>query len=287
MLAADADTAYISEPLNVLHRPGVLRAPVRHWYAYINRENEAQYLPAFEELLDFDYHVWSELRSLRSRKDVLRMLRDFGIFYAGSMRGQRALLKDPFAVFSAPWFRERLDCRVVITVRHPAGFASSLKRLGWSFDFRDLLDQPLLLRDHLEADRADMQAMSAEDVVGQAALLWRMIYRVVHGFREQHADFIVVRQEDLARQPAPGFKDLYGQLGLEYTSTVERTVLHSSSSDNPAEASKKSVHSVKLDSQANLRSWGKRLSEAEIGRIRAITQGVAHLYYSDSEWTMP
>jgi LPS sulfotransferase NodH len=38
MLAADASTAYISEPLNVLHRPGVLRAEVRHWYQYICAE---------------------------------------------------------------------------------------------------------------------------------------------------------------------------------------------------------------------------------------------------------
>lgn len=286
MLAADEDTAYISEPLNVLHRPGVLRAPVRHWYAYINKENEAQYLPAFEELLDFDYHLWAELRSLRSRKDALRMLRDFGIFYVGSMRGQRALLKDPFAVFSAPWFHERLDCRVVITVRHPAGFASSLKRLGWSFDFRDLLDQPLLMRDHLAADRTDMENMPAEDVIGQAALLWRMIYRVVHEMRGLHADFLVVRQEDLARDPAPGFRDLYGKLGLDFTPAVERSVLNSSSSDNPAEASTDRVHSVKLDSQANLRSWQQRLSEAEIARIRSITQTVAHHYYSDPEWTI-
>jgi LPS sulfotransferase NodH len=32
MLAADSSTAYISEPLNVLHRPGVYRAKVKHWY---------------------------------------------------------------------------------------------------------------------------------------------------------------------------------------------------------------------------------------------------------------
>ncbi|MEW6031096.1 MAG: sulfotransferase [Chloroflexota bacterium] len=284
MLAAEDDVAYISEPLNVLHRPGVLRAAVKHWYTYITAENESEYLPAFRELLDYDYHLWSEIRSIRSRKDFLRMIRDFHTFFVGSLHGERPLLKDPFAVFSTPWFAERLDCQVVVTVRHPAGFASSLKRLGWSFDFRDLLDQPLLMRDHLEQDRADMEAMPADDIIGQAALLWRMIYRVVHGTRSLHPDFKVIRHEDLSLDPVRGFRALYESLGLDFTSRAEKTILTSSSSENPTEPSRKKVHSVKLDSRANVGSWKKRLDPAEIARIRTITEPVASLFYSDEEW---
>jgi hypothetical protein len=286
MLAADADTAYLSEPLNVLHRPGVYRAPVKHWYTYILEENEAPYLPAFRELIDFNYHLLAELRAIRARRDFLRMLRDFGKFYMGSMHGQRPLLKDPFAVFSAPWFAERLDCRVVVTVRHPAGFASSLKRLNWPFDFRNLLDQPLLMRDHLEPDRAEMEQMAPDDLLGQAALLWRVIYRTVHRLHKQHPEFIVVRHEDLARDPVPGYRDLYRNLGLDYTPQVERIILASSSSGNPVESSRKKIHSVKIDSRANIDSWRKHINAGEAGRIRALTEDVSHLYYSDDEWAL-
>ena len=153
MLAANPRTAYISEPLNALHRPGVLSAKVPFWYLYITEENETQYLPAFQEMIGFRYHLLAEIRSLRSRKDFLRMGRDYMIFFNGRLRGQRALIKDPFAVFSTPWFAKKLNCKVVITIRHPAGFASSLKRLNWPFDFHDLLAQPALMRDYLEQDR--------------------------------------------------------------------------------------------------------------------------------------
>ncbi|HJS19050.1 MAG TPA: sulfotransferase, partial [Anaerolineales bacterium] len=167
MLAADSSTAYISEPLNVLHRPGVLRAKVKHWYQYVCEENEAEYLPAFHDLLDFDYHVWDEIRSIRSRRDFLRMGRDFAIFYNGLMRGQRVLMKDPFAVFSMDWFAKRLNCKVVVAVRHPAAFVSSLKRLNWPFDLQDLLDQPLLMRDHLESYRERIESAKAGDNLEQ------------------------------------------------------------------------------------------------------------------------
>ena len=50
MLSANPHTAYISEPLNCLHRPGVLGACVEHWYTYISDKNDAAFLPAFTEL---------------------------------------------------------------------------------------------------------------------------------------------------------------------------------------------------------------------------------------------
>lgn len=284
MLAADGSTAYIGEPLNVLHRPGVFHAKVRHWYQYICEDNESEFLPAFEELLEFDYHLWNEIRSLRSRRDFLRMGRDFLIFYNGLMRGQRVLLKDPFAVFSTPWFAKKLNCRVVITVRHPAAFASSLKRLNWSFDFQDLLDQPLLMRDHLGPYREEMQSLKLDDVIGQAALLWKLIYNSVHVTQALHPDFIVIRHEDLSRDPIPGYRDLYKSLGLEFTSRVEKLISNSSSSENPVEYSRKKVHGFRLDSRANMDVWRKRMTVEEIERIREITRDVALLYYSDEEW---
>jgi LPS sulfotransferase NodH len=295
MLAADPLIAYISEPLNVLHRPGIFGAKVPHWYQYICDENESEYLSAFQQLLDFDYHLWDEIRSIRSLKDFLRMGRDFKVFSDGLMHGQRILIKDPFAVFAVPWFARKLNCKVVVTVRHPAAFAHSLKRLNWPFDFNHLLDQSLLMRDYLEPYREEMRAMQADDIVGQASLLWKAVYHSVHsarpygsasqdGARELNPDFIVVRHKDLARDPVNGYRALYASLGLDYTARVEKIILNASSSDNPAELSRRKTHSVKLDSLASVDNWQKRLNADEIKRVRQITEEVSHLYYSDSEW---
>jgi hypothetical protein len=212
------------------------------------------------------------------------MGRDFLIFYNGLMRGQRVLMKDPFAVFSTQWFAKRLNCKVVVTVRHPAAFASSLKRLNWPFNFQELLDQPLLMRDQLERYRDQMQSIKSDDLIGQAALLWKMIYRSVHAASELNPDFIIVRHEDLSRDPVPGYHDLYQFLGLEFTRRVEKIILNSSSSENPMELSRQKVHGFKLDSRANLENWKKRLTVQEIDRIYKTTEEVSSLYYSSEEW---
>ena len=284
MLAANRQTAYISEPLNPLHGPGLLHADVKQWYTYVCAENEAGYLSAFVELLAYRYHLLAEVGSLRSPRDFFRMGRDLAIFWRGRWFHLTPLLKDPFAVFSVAWFAERLNCRIVVTIRHPAGFTSSLKRLNWSFDFRDLLDQTLLMRDHLASYEQEMRTVRPEDIVGQAALLWKMVYRFVYDTCSRHAEFVVVRHEDISTDPMVQYRELYRKLGYVFTEHTAKKILDSSSSKNPRELSQTRVHAVNLDSRANLENWKRRLTLDEITRIRKITESVSSLYYADSDW---
>jgi len=284
MLAANGRIAYISEPLNQLHRPGVFKASVPYWFTYITENNEQRYFTAFQDLIAFRYHLFSELLSLRSARDASRMVRDMTNFLQGRFKNQEILLKDPFAVFSIDWFIKRLDCRVIVTIRHPAGFASSLKRLNWPFDFRDLLDQPELMQDWLEPERNAMLSIQSEDVIAQAGLLWVMIYRVVREACGKNPEIQLVRHEDLAADPVGGFESLYNRLGLEFNDRAKKNILMSTGSDNPQESSEKNAYSVKLDSRASLGKWKKHLRPEEISRIRKITETMAHFYYPDSEW---
>lgn len=285
MLAAGGQAAYISEPLNVLHRPGVFAAPVDRWYTYICAENEAAYLPAMRRTIGLRYGLFAELGALRSTHDLMRMGRDMGIFSLGRLRRQRALLKDPFAIFSIPWFIQRFDCQVVVTVRHPAAFASSLKRLGWPFQMEDLLAQPLLMRDWLEPFRPEMEQIPAADLPGAGSLLWKMIYTVVADIQQRHPGQVhTVRHEDLSLDPLAGYGKLYARLGLDFSHKARQAIIASSSSDNPGEVSTQSVHSTRLDSRANLHNWKRRLQPEDLARIRQVAGEAVERYYPDTGW---
>src|SRR5574340_324979 len=273
-LAASGGIAYLSEPLNVLHRPGVLGVKVPYWYTYICEDNAADYLPAFRRMLSYRFGLLRELASLQNLRDVGRMGRDLGVFLGGGLQHSVPLLKDPFAVFSLNWFARALNCRIVVTIRHPAAFASGLKRLGWSFDFGDLLHQPLLMRDHLERFRGDMTSDAVHDVVGQAGLLWKMIYATLLDLRSTIPEMQLARHEDLALSPLEGFRGLYRGLGMDFTPRVERTIRDLSSAKNPVELSRHSTHAVRMDSKASLQNWKRRLTPEEVTRVRRLTEGV-------------
>jgi hypothetical protein len=286
MLAAGGNIAYISEPLNVWHRPGVMRAAVEHWYTYISSENEEQFLSAFRETLALRYHALRELASLRSPKDLLRMLREARTFSYGYLARHRPLLKDPFAVFSAPWFASRLDCQVVVVVRHPAAFVSSLKRFDWSFNFHQLLSQPLLMRDWLEPFRSQMETAdkNPSDQINRASLLWSIIYHFVYHNYHNHHKITILRHEDLSLNPLTGFEELYKNLGLEFNPRARKRILRATSSRNPSEIPARSKYSVNLDSRASLKNWQARLTPEEIARIRTLTQPISPSFYDDQDW---
>jgi hypothetical protein len=129
-----------------------------------------------------------------------------------------------------------------------------------------------------------MSAVKADDVLGQASVLWKMIYHAVHMTRSLIPDLQVICHEDFSRDPVNRYRDLYAALGLDFSTRVEETILNSSSSENPSELSLKKTHSVKLDSAANIKNWKKRLSAEELKRIRGITGEVSDLYYSNEAW---
>lgn len=286
MLAAGPEVAYISEPMNVWHRPGVMRIPTQYWYTYICEENQGEYLTAFQEMLHFNYHTGMEIRSIKSIKDLLRMLRDWSIFLNGRKHHQIPLIKDPFALFSSEWFSRTFGCRVIITVRHPAAVASSLKKLGWRFDFGDLLHQSLLMRDFLEPYRNEIESILAApgDLVAESCLLWRMVYRSVQELKNKIPGLIVIRHEDIAFEPLAAYNGLYNDLGLDFSNEVQQAIQSSSSRENPKETSSENIHSVRIDSQAVVESWKERLTKTEVDRIRQLTRDVAPNYYTDEDW---
>jgi hypothetical protein len=199
----------------------------------------------------------------------------------------RPLIKDPDALFSAEWLASRFDVRVVVVIRHPAGFASSIKRLGWSLFPSRWVEQEALLRDKLApyADRLlDYNNRRDVDSIDQSILMWKAIHHVVNGYRQDHPHWHFVRYEDLAERPIQAFSSLYRGLGLSWNDGVERKVENLSGTRNPGEVRPSSYRSIRRHSASASRTWRARLSNEEVRRIREGSEEVARYFYEDREW---
>jgi hypothetical protein len=280
MLCAGGDLVNIGEPLNVLNRQTIFPKRVELWYAHITEENEAGFLPYYRDAVAFKTHPLADLARMRlgSPRDPGRIARRWGDFFLGRVQKRRLLTKDPFAVFSIDWFVRRLGCGVVVVVRHPVAVVSSLKRLGFVFDFENLLRQPSLMDGRLRRFRPAIEASleSGDDVIGQGSLLWRIIYDSL-----EPPDVRVVRHEDLSLEPVAGCAPLYAELGLELTPEARAAIEASTSEKNPAEVSVRDPFKVRLASKTNLSNWERRLDQAEVERILEITGPVADRYYPE------
>ena len=283
MLAVAPGVGYIHEPFNPTTPAGISSAPFDRYFSVVTAGNEARYLPGLRRTLAFDFAWGAALREVRTPGQAARAARDAWRF--GRLRSAQArpLVKDPIALLSAEWLAERFGMDVVVLVRHPAGFAASLERLGWQHSFPTFLAggrAPEILHPYEDEIRA--HAEDPADVLAEAALLWRILYGTVAGYRERHPDWTFLRHEDAGADPGGTFERLYGRLGLELTPAARERIERASGSENPVEGP--SPHAVDLDSAGAVTRWRTLLSPAEVELLRERTRDVWPLFYADEDW---
>ncbi len=282
MIASHPRVVYLSEPFNLEH-PGT---PVRHWFHDVTRRDDAAFRAYLTPLLTFR-HSWTAdfLARPGPRRLVGATLRKLGSL-ARHLGGCRPLLKDPIALFSAGWLADTFPTDVVVLVRHPAAFASSLKQLGWRFPFGHLLAQEELMAGRLAPFAAEVCRFAAteHDILDQANLLWRIFHHVILLYQRTRPGWSFVRHEDLSLDPVGGFERLFRSLGLTGYEKVRRTIEAHTSSENPRDAAPGVVHELRRNSRANVWSWRDRLTTHEVRRVREATADVAVHFYADDDW---
>lgn len=286
MIAASDDVGYIHEPFNIDRGPGICRTRFPYWFTYIRPGTDDAAAADFRRLLDFRYNYLAQASSVRSRRDVRILVRDGGRFLRNRMRHARPLVKDPMALFSAEWIAETFDAQVVVVARHPAAFASSIKLDGWTHPFSHFQNQPELIEDYLSPFREEIAAFAREehDILDQAALLWRLVHHTVAEYRDRHPEWLIVRHEDLSRDPIDGFRMLFQALDLSYTEEVQETILRSTSKSNPVDRDANGRLFLARDSRANVDNWRRRLTPEEVERVRTRVADVSPLFYDGDEW---
>lgn len=282
MLCQSGEAAYIHEPFCPNRAPGWITEPLPYWYMYISDENAAVYEDAVERVLQLRYPAFASLTASRTPKELVRQVPEVGRSLVHRARGLRPLLKDPFALFSCEWLSDRFGVLPMIMVRKPVAFVSSIKRLGWGFDYeQNWLAQPLLMRDHLARHAATFEGYQGEiDLVGEGIVMWNVIYEFVAKLRQRRPDFVYVIYEELAAQPMEGFEELYSQARLRWDEKVRTRIAGFSNSANPKDVSPRNRRAIKRDSRAASETWRSRLTPQEIDRVTQETAAVAAEFYA-------
>ncbi len=281
MIAAHPRVLYFSEPFNPERRD----CPVRTWWHYVTPRDEQR----FRRYLRFPCELrlpWWEKRLDFPASFGRRLARNFG-YARRRWQGYRPLLKDPVALLSAEWLATRYPTQNVVLIRHPAAFASSLKRLNWWMPVADLLGQEQLMQDWLHPFEVEMRRLlHGSDVIDHAILGWRVFHHVIREYQRRHPDWRFCRHEDLSLRPVEEFAAVFKFLGLEFTAAVQQAIEQHTDAENPREAGG-AVHQLKRNSKANIWNWQQRLTPAEIDRIRSGTRALADHFYGDADWWSP
>jgi hypothetical protein len=183
---------------------------------------------------------------------------------------------------------EKFNLNIIIIIRHPAAFVSSIKKLKWSHPFSHFLDQRLLIENLLGAFETEIREYAAkeQDLINQGILLWKLIHFTILSFQREHENWIFIRHEDISRNPLHGFKELFSRLGMEFTESCRAVIEEYSSPGNPVESDAPvgSEAILKRHSQLAVNTWKNRLSTDEVKIIRRRVEEISSAFYSENEW---
>ncbi|MBC57581.1 MAG: hypothetical protein CL814_11705 [Confluentimicrobium sp.] len=277
----------VHEPLNHESPLGYATVPTAHWYEYFDGDR-SDHLAEMLKSIQFGQGVAREtvmrMPRIRSGRDVLRVgkFARTGLLHAATPK--RAVFKDPFLCFSARHLQENYGLWIVMTVRHPCGFAESLARRGSGFDFNDLMQPELLDAIPEMADEIERYASETQPVLQQAALLWRLVYGFADTYVLRHARTTFVRQEDIATRPADEAARLFSFVGAEKSAAVDRFMEETLNASSPSDFDRNAAASyVHRDARETTLKWRQRLSRDDIDTVMRITGNVPQRFgYAES-----
>lgn len=272
----------VHEPLNPKPTLGYNAIGAAHWYEYYAADRHAHLRDSLKGYM-FGKGVIGQSLSraarIRSKQDLLRVGKYALTNARFAATPRRAVFKDPFLAFSGRYLQQIDGLHVVLCLRHPCGFAESLKRRGKGFEFEDLADQPDLMAALPEqAGQIALFAREPQPVLDQAALLWKVVY----GFAAQHylghARTVFVRQEDLAEDPRSEVARVFAAIGASHTPAVDAFLESTLKADSPVDFAQDGGSYVRRNAQETTQKWKSRLAREEIARVMEIVGETAGAY---------
>lgn len=283
-LALAPHTGYIHEPFNIYFQRRDTVNPFKNWFQYVCEENSEYYEEALRRIINYEYSLGSNLARVRTVRNLAKIGKDQALSLMHKIRDDTPIVKDPIAVFSADWLSKTYDMNVLVMIRHPAAFCSSLKIKNWNFDFHNFLNQPLLMDRYLGTFEKEIReyAENEKNIIDQAILLWNCVYHTINLYQQDHPEWLFVRHEDLSNKPVDQFQSIYETFNLEFTLKAKSIILKNSGTHNSTE--QQPSNEFIRDSKENIFNWKKRLKLNEIDRIKEKTHEISSIFYNRYEW---
>jgi hypothetical protein len=283
-IAQHPQIRYIHEPFNVDHQNPHIRLALSKWFEHFESSRQKQEIrDAFNRLLDSNPFSQAYEKCRVKGFDVKTPLR-FGKYLLSEYGTKpRVLIKDPIAILSAGWLYETYGLQVICMIRNPFAFVGSLKVAGWDFDFKDLMGQQKLMSEWLNEYADKIEAICSEekkaDFIDKASLLWNVIHSVMLTYQQQYPDWLFIKYEEIAANPAAVFQKIFDGLNLDMDDNTLNYIKKYTSEQNPKEAATTTYQP--RNSKQSLHTWKERLSPEEIGRVRASTHEIASQLYKN------
>ncbi len=262
-----------------LHRTRGI-AGVTAWYPYVSSTG-GQYASLIDDVMAFS-RPWGdrlpyEIRWSPLKRRIYQLIGDKQKILWGTLRLAArlqlplppVLWKDPFVTLALPYLIGRYGARVACMIRHPGGVYVAMQKRGWPFDSKYLSSQPELMRAYGQSILPAQWEHARTSLPASIAILWKMMVRLTSELASRDDRILLVRHEDLCREPISVTDAIVAHFGLEMNAGARRFLIRCSQGVN-VDGKRDRAHDFVRNSQVLADAWRERISP----RDEAIMQDI-------------
>lgn len=226
LLSLDNSSAYIHEPVKFLLQQ---KWKQENPSAEFSKEKERFWDFVFsKESLPFKWHAFMTILLF--------------ILFKGNSSAKKYVIKPITMIDSYEWLARWLNADVIFISRHPCGRLESLLR---QTKFNGIKATP---------ERVEKWGEE-----------WGTTHKKARDIFERNPDWIWVKFEELCIEPIRVSKDMFEQLGLEWSKEIENEIIKMTNTDS------EEFYGVNRDAQKQVEKWKLELSQDQIEAIRKRT----------------
>jgi len=287
----------INEPFHIENSKNLYALDfIDYWFYYLTEDDIQKYFKRLEHVYGITYTLsdliinFNRINFMRGKLGAIKNFFFFKLYK--DIVQIRPVVKDPLAFFSAERLFNILQPEMLILIRHPAAFVSSIKRMSevekeWGVNF--MFDWIALKEFHPAiSEKYKNEIIELKESVSWLSggiLLWRIFHETILYYKNKFAnDWHFVKHEDLSRDPVSEFKTLFAAFSIPFTQKIEREIIINTGGGNPIEVTGKKLHHLKRNSKEAIFNWKNRLTDHEIQFIYDSTNDLSLNFYDNNEW---
>ena len=285
VLSMPRSVDYIHEPLNPQCGISEIREPHRYIRSDLTSAESHPYHRYIESIFDYNFKLkgYYPAADPIPSKLLKRLVGSRGPYHLRLAKlnpsHSAAIIKDPHSVLLCEYFYSIFRVKPVIIVKHPVSFIASLKRVGWWPSPLEIADQPDLISDYFLEEKHFLKQKWATPLE-QSAAFWRAIHKVILSQSSKYADWLIVKHEDLSKDPVFTFRSLYSQLDLPWNSRIEAAIISQTMKSKSPRAKRGKIQDFKRNSAAIFEANRSTITVEERQKIFDIVKDVALQLYT-------
>ena len=259
---------YIHEPCNVDWFYGFHTDLPKRWFNFHEDIPRKKFNNLVETLAKGRPSLLTFFSRAYTLRELLRLVR---AFVRGLFPNKIIIIKDPFLTFVSKLLLDE-SSHIFFLYRDPCGFVASIIKAGWTFPFREIIENTKLydsLPEDIRDSIQDYCLKNEADLVAEGCILWNMYTWYYLEYLSSSPQVLPLYYDDLAQNGKQSVMELYSSLELDdmrWNDNSLDKLLFGQISSNDAGL----METSKTSSQV-YRDWGNRLSEDQVLRIRRHT----------------